>query len=106
MAGSQVPGRFHPILLNFKRVWPLRNKPLHEDTCPINRSRWSGLLHILAESPVRRVGERGKVGRRANLMAAPGMAPYIHWMREHREIFEFVDRVGRYGSGWWADIAA
>ena len=32
------------------------------------------------------------------------IAPYIAWMREHREIFEFVDQVGTYGSGWWLDV--
>lgn len=31
------------------------------------------------------------------------IAPYVHWMREHREIFEFVDQVGSYESGWWLD---
>ncbi len=28
-------------------------------------------------------------------------ARYIEWMRDHREIFEFVDGVGHYDSGWW-----
>jgi len=28
-------------------------------------------------------------------------APHIHWMRDNREIFEFVDGVGGYWSGWW-----
>ena len=28
-------------------------------------------------------------------------APYIEWMREHREIFEVVDGVGHYNSGCW-----
>lgn len=32
-------------------------------------------------------------------------AQYVEWMREHREIFEFVDDVGCYGSGWWLDVA-
>lgn len=33
------------------------------------------------------------------LMSNPHVAPYTTWMREHREIFEFVDDVGRYDSG-------
>lgn len=40
----------------------------------------------------------------AEFMAAPRMAQYVEWMREHREIFEFVDGVGRYGSGWWLNV--
>jgi len=27
--------------------------------------------------------------------------PNVQWMRDNREIFAFVDGVGRYGSGWW-----
>ena len=30
-------------------------------------------------------------------------APYVHWMRANRQIFEFVDGVGCYESGWWLD---
>ena len=40
---------------------------------------------------------------RDGLLRDARIAPYVHWMREHREIFEFVDQVGSYGSGWWLD---
>ena len=43
------------------------------------------------------VNRRDKPG----FMAAPRMAQYVEWMREHREIFDFVDGVGRYESEWW-----
>ncbi len=33
-------------------------------------------------------------------------ASYIHWMRDNREIFEFVEGVGCYDITWWADLAA
>lgn len=35
------------------------------------------------------------------LMSNESVAQYITWMREHRDIFEFVDSVGHYDSGWW-----
>ncbi len=40
---------------------------------------------------------------RDGLLRDDRIAPYIAWMREHRELFEFVDQVGAYGSGWWLD---
>ena len=40
------------------------------------------------------------------LMSNESVACYITWMREHREIFEFVDSVGHYDSGWWLGSGA
>lgn len=39
----------------------------------------------------------------AGLLEDGWLAPYIRWMRRHREIFDFVDSVGHYDSGWWLD---
>ena len=42
--------------------------------------------------------------QRLRVTAVPRtFVPYIERMREHREIFEFVDSVGQYDSGWWLD---
>ena len=35
------------------------------------------------------------------LMRNESVARYIEWMREHREVFEFVDSIRQYDSGWW-----
>ena len=52
MAGSQVPGGFHPILLNYKRVWPVWNTPYRLDPYLINSSGWRGIQGNLGGSPV------------------------------------------------------